>query len=125
MRFLRPRLLHRTVLPIVRLRLHRSILRRIPVLLHGSSLLLIHARLRSKHRLHPTVISTRVVGAILLSKRAETFLIGLVGLRLTGLLVRERGPRRRHRTHQRLLIQTSPRLRLPLLDWTHRRRWRP
>src|SRR6266576_993268 len=124
MRLPRSRLLRRTEFAVFRLRratllwLRHPILRlrHISVLFHRSSLLLIYPRLRLERRLHPVILLSAVPAAWL-PKRSKAFLVRLWSSRL----IYWSGPRWCNRPDQRLLIQVSTSLRLPLVDRTH---WR-
>src|ERR1700756_1957104 len=124
MTLLRNRLLRRTEFAVFRPRrtarfwLRRPILRlpHISVLFHRSSLLLIYPWLGLERWLHP-IIFVGTVPAARLPKRPEAF---LVRLRSSRLIYRSR-PRWCDRPDQRLLVQVSARLGLPLVDRTHRR----
>ncbi len=85
---------------------------RIPVLTFRASLLLKHARLALRR------LVNLIVAAIGRAERTETILC-LLGAPLVHLC----GLRRPNRTNQRLFVQTSACLRLPLFDRT-RQRWR-
>jgi len=112
------RLLHVPVLDRLRVPILRLL--HIPILRLRSSLLLIGSRLRLWH-LPDLVVADLVVAAVGRSERPETI------LRLLGSCawVHRSGLRRTHRTNQRLLIQMSAGLRLPLLNGARRRKRRP
>src|SRR5262252_1017178 len=80
-----------------------------------SSLLLVHTRLRPQRRFHQGVVI--LFAAVRLPKRTKSLLALLWPLiLLRTLLTHWSRPRRPNRPHQRLLVQTSAGLRLPLFN---------
>src|SRR5579872_735515 len=96
--------------------LHAILVRlRVPVLRLSVALLLIGSRLALGHRARLVVVA-----AVRLGERAES---GLDRPPFALILIHLRRTRRACRMDQRLLVQTPPSLRLPLLNRTRRRRW--